>query len=81
MTDKMVFTRNLISGAVGHVPATYLDHPVFGKQLEVVPEGTKGYIPEMYKAKESAPKPKSEDKPSPAKAEPKPASEVKDALN
>lgn len=51
--SKNVLTRNTISGVVGFVPESYLDHPVFGKQLERVPEGTKSFEPALHKAKDS----------------------------
>ena len=39
---------NTVSGQVGVVPKSYLDHPVLGKTLVEVPEGTKSYDPEFY---------------------------------
>lgn len=44
-----VHALNTVSGQVGLVPASYLEHPVFGKTLVEVPEGTKSYDPEFYK--------------------------------
>lgn len=44
----LVFTRNTVSGQVGYVPADYLDHPVLGKTLEKVPEGTKPRHAELH---------------------------------
>lgn len=51
MTDKFVVARNTVSGLVGTVPASYLDHPVFKDQLVLVEENAKNYVPEMYKPK------------------------------
>ena len=45
---ELKFTRNTVSGKVGYVPADYLTHPVLGKTLEEVPEGTKSRLPEMH---------------------------------
>lgn len=49
---KTVLTRDTISGVVGSVPAHYLDHPILGKNLIEVPEGTKSFEPSMYKSKD-----------------------------
>jgi hypothetical protein len=46
--SKQVFTRNTVSGQVGYVPASYLDHPVLGKTLEQVDEGTKPFHPDFH---------------------------------
>lgn len=46
---KTVHALNTVSGKVSVIPATFLDHPVFGKTLVEVPEGTKSYDPEFYK--------------------------------
>lgn len=45
---KTVTVMNTASGRVGAEPASYLTHPVFGKYLVEVPEGTKSYDPEFY---------------------------------
>jgi hypothetical protein len=50
MSNKTVFALNTVSGQVGVVPASYLDHPVLGKTLVEVPEGTKSYEPTKYKS-------------------------------
>lgn len=47
--SKQVHALNTISGQVGLVPASYLDHPVLGESLVEVPEGTKSYDPKFYK--------------------------------
>ena len=50
MTLKTVNTLNTISGRVGPVPVAYLDDKDFSKFLVEVPEGTKDYDPEFWKA-------------------------------
>lgn len=45
---KQVTALNTISGQVEPVPATYIDHPILGKNLVAVPDGTKSYDPEFY---------------------------------
>lgn len=44
-----VTALNTVSGRVAEVPASYLTHPVLGKTLVEVPEGTKNYDPRFYK--------------------------------
>lgn len=51
MTNKFVTARNTVSGVVGPVPASYLDHPVFSKQLVLVDEDAKDFAPELYMPK------------------------------
>lgn len=47
-----VTTRHRISGAVDlNTPRHVAEHPVLGQHLEIVPEGTKPFAPELYKAK------------------------------
>lgn len=48
MTNKTVFALNTASGQVGSVPEAYLTHPVLGRVLVEVPEGTKSFDPEKY---------------------------------
>ena len=51
MTNKFVTARNTVSGVVGPVPASYLTHPVFSKQLVQVDEDAKDFVPELYTPK------------------------------
>lgn len=44
----MVFARNTISGQVADIPPKILLHPKFKDILEVVDEGTKPYVPELF---------------------------------
>lgn len=47
-----VATRHRISGAVDlNTPRHVAEHPILGKHLEIVPEGTKPFTPELYKAR------------------------------
>lgn len=46
---KTVTALNTVSGKVGVVPETYLTHPVLGKTLVEVEEGTKSYEPSLYR--------------------------------
>jgi hypothetical protein len=45
----MPLTRHTISGALSVEPQHIIDHRVFGKFLEVVPEGTKALTPGHFK--------------------------------
>lgn len=53
MTDKFVVARNTVSGVVGPVPASYLTHPHFGKNLVLAEDGAKDFVPELYKVKDA----------------------------
>lgn len=47
-----VTTRHRISGAVDrNTPLHVAEHPILGKHLDIVPEGTKPFTPELHKAK------------------------------
>jgi hypothetical protein len=48
--SKTITALNTISGQVGQVPASYIDHPVLGQSLVEVPAGTKSYDPKFYKS-------------------------------
>lgn len=64
MADKTVTTRHAISGVVDkNTPVHVARHPVLGKYLVEVPEGTKPFVPELIshktdKVAESAPETK-----------------------
>lgn len=46
-----VTTRHRISGAVDrNTPRHVAEHPILGKHLDIVPEGTKPLVPELIKA-------------------------------
>ena len=45
----MVLARNTISGQIADVSPKMLEHPQFKNILEVVDEGAKPYIAELYK--------------------------------
>jgi len=62
MADKTVTTRHAISGKVdNNTPVHIARHPVLGKHLVEVPEGTKPFVPELISHKldrdADAPKP------------------------
>lgn len=48
----MIYARNIITGKVSPVRQKDLDHPVLGKNLVVVDNKAKPYLPEMFKPKE-----------------------------
>lgn len=45
MSKKIVTVRNKETGRVGEVPEHLALHPVLGKDLEIVPFGTKSRVP------------------------------------
>jgi hypothetical protein len=45
----MVLARNTISGQIADVSPKMLEHPKFKDILEVVDEGAKPYVAELYK--------------------------------
>jgi len=49
--NNFVLARNTVSGVVGLVPASYLDHPVFKEHLVAVDEGAKDFVPALYQPK------------------------------
>ena len=53
----MVLTLNTISGQIADLPPRMLEHPKFKDILEVVEEGAKPYIPELYKPRDKKDKP------------------------
>lgn len=44
----MVLARNTVSGQIADVSPKMLRHPAFKDYLEVVDQGAKPYLPEMY---------------------------------
>lgn len=73
-----VTTRHRISGAVDrNTPRHVAEHPVLGKHLDIVPEGTKPFEPELYKAK-TDPVDVDVEIPKAKAAEPKPETRKKD---
>lgn len=55
MTDTVV-TRHRVSGAVDvNTPLHIAQHPVLGRNLEIVPEGTKPFVPELHKPSKPEP--------------------------
>lgn len=46
----MVLARNTISGQIANVSPKMLEHPQFKDILEVVDEGAKPYVAELYKS-------------------------------
>lgn len=46
----MVLARNTISGQIADVAPKMLEHPKFKDILEVVDEGAKPYVAELYKS-------------------------------
>lgn len=61
MADQFVTTRDTISGVVGVVPKSYLDHPVLGKNLEEVKDDAKDLNQDLHKPR--AARKKSSEKP------------------
>ena len=53
MSEKFVKALNTVSGKIGSVPVSYLDHPHFKNQLVLVEEGAKSYATALYKPKTS----------------------------
>lgn len=47
--DKSVRVINTATGAVGLVPRTFLNHPVFGKNYVEVRDGVKPYARETHR--------------------------------
>lgn len=44
MSNEYVPVRNLVTRQVGKVRRRIAEHDIFGKNLEIVPEGTKSYV-------------------------------------
>lgn len=65
----MVLARNTISGQIADVSPKLLKHPKFKDVLEVVDEGAKPYVAELYKPGTVQEKAASKSKKSKAKAE------------
>lgn len=52
MADKTVTTRHAITGHIDNAtPVHVARHPVLGKHLVEVPEGTKPFVPELISHK------------------------------
>jgi hypothetical protein len=45
----MVYARNTLSGQIADVSPKLLEHPVFGKVLELVDTDAKPYVAELHK--------------------------------
>lgn len=45
MSNEFVTVRNLLNGGVAKVRPHIANHEVFGKNLEIVPDGTKPNVP------------------------------------
>lgn len=45
MNNDLVTVRNLATGEVGRVRRSLAIHPYFGQGLEIVPDGTKKFVP------------------------------------
>lgn len=43
--NELVTVRNLLNGGVARVRRNIAEHPVFGKHLEIVPDGSKPRVP------------------------------------
>lgn len=43
--NELVTVRNTVNRGVTKVRRRIAEHPVFGKHLEIVPDGTKPYVP------------------------------------
>lgn len=57
MINDIVTVRNLLNGGVAKVRRRIAEHEVFGKHLEIVPDGTKPIVPLTKLVKDARPKP------------------------
>lgn len=57
MSNEFVTVRNLLNGGVAKVRPHIANHEVFGKNLEIVPDGTKPLIPLSKLVADSLPEP------------------------
>lgn len=48
---ELVWVRNTVSGQVSTVRKSIAEHKVLGKNLLIVDEDAKSYVPELYKSK------------------------------
>lgn len=55
--NELVTVRNTLNGGVAKVRRNIAEHSVFGKHLEIVPDGTKPMIPLSKLVDDSRPKP------------------------
>lgn len=55
--NELVTVRNTLNGGVARVRRNIADHPVFGKHLEIVPDGTKPNISLKVLVDSKRPKP------------------------
>lgn len=56
--NEMVTVRNRLNGGVTQVYRKIAEHAVFGKNLEIVPDGTKPTIPLTEIVEKAKPRPK-----------------------
>lgn len=54
--NELVTVRNTLNGGVAKVRRNIAEHPVFGKDLEIVPDGTKPLIPLTKIVQDARPK-------------------------
>lgn len=57
MSNEFVTVRNLLNGGVAKVRPHIANHEVFGKNLEIVPDGTKPIVPLSKLVTDSLPEP------------------------
>lgn len=57
MSNEFVTVRNLLNGGVAKVRPHIANHEVFGKNLEIVPDGTKPLVPLSKLVADSRPEP------------------------
>lgn len=55
--NDLVTVRNLVNGGVAKVRRNIAEHPVFGKHLDIVPDGTKPLVPLTKIVADARPKP------------------------
>lgn len=56
MSNEYVTVRNLVTRKVGQVRRRVAEHAIHGKVLEIVPEGTKSFVPLADLVKERPPR-------------------------
>lgn len=57
MSNEFVTVRNLLNGGVAKVRPHIANHEVFGKNLEIVPDGTKPLVPLSRLVADTRPEP------------------------
>lgn len=45
MNEEFVTVRNLLNGGIARVRPRIANHPVFGKNLKIVPPGSRPFVP------------------------------------